>query len=525
VVVDPASFRWNDGDWRGVKLPGQVIYELHIGTFTAEGTFASAERELPALAELGVTVIEVMPINEFAGNRGWGYDGVNLFAPTRLYGTPDDMRRFVDRAHALGLAVILDVVYNHFGPDGNYLGAYSKSYFSDRHTTDWGEAINFDGPYSNPVREFFMANAAYWIDEFHMDGLRLDATQNIYDDSADHILAGIGRQARTAARGRNTIIVAENESQVTKLVRPLEQGGYGLDALWNDDFHHTARVALSSRAEAYYQDYRGSPQEFISAMKYGYLFQGQRYSWQKKRRGTPSYGLPPAAFVTFIQNHDQIANSGSGERIHRLTSPGRYRALTALTLLGPGTPMLFQGQEFASSSPFLFFADHNEELSRLVRKGRSEFIAQFPSLSSAVIKESLADPGALETFQRCKLDFSERTRHAKVYALHRDLLKLRRSDAVFRAQRPGRLDGAVLSESAFVLRFFGSDGDDRLVVVNLGRDLQLAIVPEPLLAPPAGRTWKLLWSSESAEYAEGTTPAVETDEGWHIPGESALVLG
>ena len=354
---------------------------MHVGTFTPAGTWEAAIEELPALAELGVTVLEIMPIADFSGRFGWGYDGVNLFAPTRLYGTPDDCRRFIDQAHALGLGVILDVVYNHLGADGNFLAQFSPEYFTDRYTTDWGQAINYEDEQAGPVREFFLANADYWIEEFHCDGLRLDATQNIYDTSADHILTAIARRVRHAAPGRATLLVAENEPQHTKLVRPPERGGYGLDVLWNDDFHHSAMVALTGRRAAYYSDYRGTPQEFISALKWGYLYQGQRYTWQQQRRGTPAFDLKPAAFVTFLQNHDQIANSGRGLRCHVLTSPGHYKALTALLLLGPGTPMLFQGQEFAASSPFYFFADCTGELARLTSQGRAAFLSQFPNLA------------------------------------------------------------------------------------------------------------------------------------------------
>ncbi|MGH9938348.1 MAG: malto-oligosyltrehalose trehalohydrolase [Blastocatellia bacterium] len=527
-VVDPNGFKWTDHDWRGVDLRGQVIYEMHIGTFTREGVWAAAARELDELARLGITVIEVMPVADFPGDFGWGYDGVNLFAPSRLYGSPDDFRRFVDRAHALRLGVILDVVYNHLGPDGNYLKEFAEDYFTDRYTTDWGAAINYDGENSEPVRQFVCANAGYWIDEYHLDGLRLDATQNIYDSSGDHILAAVTRRVREAARGRSTVIIAENEPQDVNLVRPREQGGYEIDALWNDDFHHSAMVAMTGRNEAYYADYLGKPQEFISAVKYGYLYQGQWYEWQEKPRGTPGLKVPPAAFVTFIQNHDQVANSARGERCHQLTSPGRYRAMTALALLGPGAPMLFQGQEFASSSPFLYFADHKEELARLVRKGRAEFLAQFRSLAAPEARAVLADPSDARTFERSKLDLSERERHSAIYGMHRDLLRLRREDAVFSAQRAGgpkSVDGAVLGDEAFVLRFFGEDGDDRLLLVNLGLDLNLSPAPEPLLAPPEGMEWRVLWSSEAPRYGGSGAPPLEAEERWLLPGHAAVALG
>jgi len=523
-VVDASTFRWTDANWRGVRLAGQVIYEMHIGTFTSEGTWQAAARELPELARVGISVIELMPVADFPGRFGWGYDGVDLFAPTRLYGQPDDFRRFVDRAHALGLGVILDVVYNHLGPDGNYLKQFSEHYFTDRYANEWGEEINFDGEQSGPVREFFLANAAYWIDEYHLDGLRLDATQQIYDASPEHILAALSRRVRAAAGGRATLLIAENEPQDTRLVRPLEAGGYGLDALWNDDFHHTAVVALTGINAAYYSDYLGRPQEFVSAMKWGYLYQGQRYRWQKKRRGTPAFGLSPATFVTFIQNHDQIANSARGHRRHLLTSPGHYRALTALMLLGPGTPMLFQGQEFGASAPFLYFADHKPELARQVRRGRADFLRQFPALAAPEMQAELPDPADITTFEKSKLDLSERERNAEAYALHLDLLTIRREDPVFAAQRPGGLDGAVLALEAFVIRYFSGEQHDRLLLVNLGRELAVDPAPEPLLAPPAGGRWKVQWSSEDPRYGGFGTPPVEGDAGWHLPGESAVVM-
>ena len=507
-----------------MPLEGQVIYEMHIGTFTKEGSWQSAQEHLPRLAETGITVLEVMPVAEFPGRFGWGYDGVHLFAPTRLYGRPDDFRRFVDLAHSLGMGVILDVVYNHFGPDGNYLPQFSPHYFSETETTDWGPAINFDSDDSEPVREFCIANAGYWMDEFHLDGLRLDATQDIHDRSSDHILAAIARQVRHKASPRSALAIAENEPQQVKLIRSPEKGGYGLDALWNDDLHHSAMVALTGRKEAYYSDYLGKPQELISALKYGFIYQGQRYSWQNNRRGSPSLRLNPASFVTFIQNHDQVANSAFGVRVQFLTDPGRYRAMTTLLLLAPGTPMLFQGQEFGASSPFLFFADHKKDLAQTVRRGRTEFLSQFRSLATVEMSGHFPDPSDPATFERSKLDQTERERHAEIYVLHRDLLRLRREDPVFRAQKPGGLDGAVLSHDAFLLRFFGEEGDDRLLLVNFGVDLHLDPAPEPLLAPPESADWVRMWSSEDPKYGGYGTPPLDTREDWRIPGHAAVVL-
>ncbi|MBV8069072.1 MAG: malto-oligosyltrehalose trehalohydrolase [Acidobacteriaceae bacterium] len=524
-VIDSSTFAWSDDKWKGVRLAGKVIYELHLGTFTQEGTWGAAERKLEYLRDTGVTLLEIMPVAEFAGRFGWGYDGVLPYACTRLYGTPDEMRSFVNKAHRLGIGVILDVVYNHLGPDGNYLPKFSPFYFSKKHATDWGEGINFDGECSRPVRDYFRENAAYWVREFHLDGLRLDATQDIHDDSDPHILTEITQAARAAAAGRPVVIIGENEPQETMLIKRIEDGGYGLDALWNDDYHHSAVVALTAKADAYYTDYHGTPQEFVSSSKYGYLYQGQWYRWQKKRRGSPALGMPRAAMVHFLENHDQIANSGRGQRIHQLTSPGLLRAMTALTLLGPGTPMIFQGQEFAASGPFLFFADHKPELAEKVRQGRVEFLEQWRALRMPDMKTCLADPCSEETFQKSKLDFSDVEKNHQTYRLHQDLLRLRREDPVLSRQGADGIDGAVLSPHAFALRFF-SPGfqQDRLLVVNLGIDLRLDPSPEPLLAPPAGAAWEKLWSSDDPPYGGCGTAPLDTTENWIIPGWAAVVL-
>lgn len=526
-VINPSQFTWTDAKWTGRPLSDYMLYELHVGTFTPAGTWSAATRELRELAAAGITALEVMPVAEFSGKFGWGYDGVDLFAPTHLYGRPDDFRRFVDTAHRHGICVILDVVYNHFGSDGNHLEKLSPHYFTDRYPNEWGRAINFDGEHSGPVREFFGSNAGYWIDEFHLDGLRIDATQAIHDDAPAerHILTEIARQARVAGGTRHIVLIAENEPQETDLCRPPHRGGHGLDGLWNDDYHHSAMVALTGRREAYYTDYRGDPQEFISAAKYGYLYQGQWYSWQKKPRGQPAFDLPAETFVSFFQNHDQIANSARGLRIHQLTGPGRYRSFLALLLLGPGTPMLFQGQEFSSSAPFYYFADHQSELAKMVANGRREFLSQFPSLADQTMADRLTPPDSEQTFQRCKLDFSERHIHAAAYQLCKDLIHLRQTDPAFRETSRRGIDGAVLGPQALVLRYFLHDGADRLLLVNWGRDLHLQSMPEPLLAPPPEMSWRVAFSTDSPDYDGNGVAALEMKHGgWRLPGEAALWL-
>jgi maltooligosyltrehalose trehalohydrolase len=522
AVVDPSAFAWSDGAWRGPGREGQVLYEMHVGTFTREGTWAAAATRLEHLKRVGITTLQMMPVADFAGAYGWGYDGVDLYAPTRLYGTPDDLRRFVDRAHAVGLAVILDVVYNHLGPDGNYLAEYSRDYFTDRYRNDWGQSLNFEGP--APARAFFAENGAYWIDEYHFDGLRLDATQDVHDASAEHLIAELARRARAAAPSRQVFIVAENEPQQTLLVRQPSAGGYGLDALLNDDYHHSAAVALTGHREAYYSDYTGSPQELLSASKYGYLYQGQWYSWQKQRRGTLALDLPASVFVHFLENHDQVANSSVGRRVHQLTSPGRYRALTALTLLGPATPLLFQGQEFATSAPFYFFADHGDGLREAIRDGRRQFLEQFPSARDPKIREKLPVPDDPRAFEDSRLDWRECEANEADVAMHTDLLRIRRDDPVIAAAAHRRVDGAVIGSHAFVLRYDGNGDNDHILVVNLGPDIDLAPMAEPLLAPPAGCSWAIQWSSDSIIYGGAGAPPLQTEPAWRLPAESAVLL-
>lgn len=491
-VIDP-SYRWTDDFWKGLTLPGQVLYELHVGTFTREGTWAAAFERLPRLAELGVTAVEVMPVAEFPGRFGWGYDGVDLFAPTRLYGRPEEFKLFVDRAHALGLGVLLDVVYNHFGPDGCYLREFSDGYFEGR--TEWGEAIDFR---KRPVRELVTSNAAYWVAEFRVDGLRLDATQQIFDDSRPHVVREVADAARAAAGGRSVLIVAENEPADSAFIKQ-----HGCDAVWNDDFHHSALVALHGRREAYYQDFGGAPQELLSAAKWGPLYQGQYFGWQKKRRGAFALDVPPERWITYLENHDQVSNSLDGARLADLAGAARVRALTAWWLLCPGTPLLFQGQELGSRSPFVFFADHHPDLGRQVRRGRGEFLTQFPGVKEGA---QPPDPCSEETFRRC---VTPEAGDPRALALHRDLLALRK-------RLTGRLDGAVLGPQALAAR-----RDRRLLVLNYGPQLDLPSCPEPLLA---GR-WKVAWCSEAVEYGgRGCVSPVDGEGRWRLLAECFWLL-
>jgi maltooligosyltrehalose trehalohydrolase len=528
MIVDRDAFEWTDSEWRGAELDGQVIYELHIGTFTPEGTLDAAIGKLAYLRELGVTMIEVMPLAECPGRWNWGYDGVQLFAPYHVYGDHDAFKRFVNAAHAQGLAVILDVVYNHLGPDGNYLRCFSPHYFSKRHSTEWGEALNFDDEHSRGARDFVLGNVRYWASEFHVDGFRLDATQSIFDSSEPHVLAELTRTAHAAAAPRKVVVISENEPEHAAQLLPPEEGGFGFDAMWNDDFHHAARVALTGTRDGYFSDYGGTPQELISSVRHGFLYQGQWYPWQKQSRGSPPRRkLPAKSAVVYLQNHDQVGNTFLGERLDAMVAPPRYRALLALTLLAPQTPLLFMGQEFAASTRFAFFADHNEELAKLVHAGRRKFISQFRAYADEAVQQLVPDPRAESTFTSSKLDWREMETHAEALALHRELLKLRAEDPVISQQDATKLEGAVLSAQAFVLRWQDSQHGDRLLVVNLDRELELRSPAEPLLSPPHGARWSLLWSSEHPRYGgHGTAlPVAEGGRGpWRLTAQSAVLL-
>lgn len=444
-VVDPRSYHWNDSAWHGRPWHEAVIYELHIGTFTDEGTFAAAQQRLAELADLGFTVIEVMPVADFPGQRGWGYDGVLLFAPDAAYGTPDELKAFVDAAHALGLVVLLDVVYNHFGPEGNYLHAGSPAFFNPAHQTPWGAAINYDGELARTVRDFFVHNALYWVEEFRFDGLRMDAVHAIRDDSDTDIVQEICAALRDGpGRERQIHIVLENDANGSHyLERDAANEPLCATAQWNDDLHHAAHVLVTGERDGYYADYADDAVDsFGVALAQGFVYQGQPSPFRNgEHRGEPSGHLPLAAFVSFLQTHDQVGNRAFGDRISALADPVLLRAAYACLLLSPHAPMLFMGEEYGASTPFLYFCDFGPELAAAVSEGRRAEFGGFAAFKDEAVRASIPDPNAESTFVASKLRWDERAdgAHAELLAHVRDLLALRRERLVPRlaAHRTG----------------------------------------------------------------------------------------
>lgn len=440
-IADAAAFRWSDAKWRGVPLTDYIIYELHIGTFTPGGTFDAAIGKLGYLKnELGVTAIEIMPVAAFPGERNWGYDGVSLFAVQASYGGPDGLKRLVNAAHEIGLAVVLDVVYNHLGNEGNYLRNFGP-YFTDLHKTPWGEAVNYDSGGSDGVRRFVVENALYWLREYHMDGLRLDAVQAIHDDSPKHILAEIKERAAEFARerGREICVMAESDENDSKLVKPESRGGYGLDAFWSDDFHHCIHTLLTGEKAGYYQDF-GKLQQLATALNEGYVFQGEEFGFWKKPRGTDASDVPLPANIICIQNHDQVGNRAKGERLTALCSFAQRQAAAALLLLAPHTPLIFMGQEWDETAPFLFFTSFTDPtLASAVRTGRREEFKDFAW-------NEVPDPQAAETFERSKLDWSRTQGENPTLDWYKALIKLRK-ELVWPSERncSASVDGDVIT--------------------------------------------------------------------------------
>jgi malto-oligosyltrehalose trehalohydrolase len=502
-VVDPRAYAWSEGTWRGRPWHEAVLYELHIGTFTAAGTYAAAAERLGDLAALGVTAVELMPLAQPAGARNWGYDGVLPFAPQRAYGTPEELKAFVDAAHARGLDVFLDVVYNHFGPEGNYLSTYADPVFTDRHHTPWGSAINVDGPHADIVRELFVQNALYWLMEYRFDGLRFDAVHEIHDDSARPFLEELAARVRAAVEpGRHVHLVLENDANDARLLSAF-------DAQWNDDAHHAFHVLVTGERDGYYRDFAGEGARLLArALAEGFAYQGEPSEHRGGApRGQPSAMLPSTAFVDFLQNHDQIGNRAFGERITALAPAEAVRAATAVLLLAPAIPLLFMGQEWGASTPFQFFADFGPELAAAVTEGRRREFAAWPAYSDPQVRERIPDPQDAATARASTLRWDERDApgHAEFLALHRELLALRASALVPHLASGAHGDGYVAhAPGAMRVAWRFGDGARLELFANLAPQparTRFALPRAPLFAlgdvhDGTLGPWSVVWSLE-----------------------------
>ncbi len=506
LVVDPGAFRWSDRGWSGVPLESLVLYELHVGTFTPEGTFEAAAGRLEALRDLGVTAVELMPLADFPGSRNWGYDGASLFAPARCYGPPDALRGFVDRAHALGLAVHLDVVFNHLGPDGAYLAAFAPTVFSKVHRSPWGAGINLDGEGSADVREFFIECAQHWIHEYHLDGLRIDATHAMVDDGPRHFLAEFAARVREHAGERGALLIAEDARNLAHIVRAEADGGWGMDAVWADDFHHQMRRILAGDAEGYFADFTDRVEDLAVSLRRGWFYAGQHAAYFGAPRGTDPAGLEARRFVFFLQNHDQIGNRARGDRLHHAVPLPAVRAATALLLCAPQTPLLFMGQEWGATAPFQFFTDHAGELGELVRQGRAREFDRFPSFVAAGQGAGIPDPQAPDTFTRSVLDWEERARapHEHLLRLHRDLLELRRSDPALTLPPRGEPTVLAAGDDSIVMAR-SAPGESELVLVARLRGEGEVAIPEGA-GGASGDSWESVLDTEEAAYAPDPRP-------------------
>ena len=511
-VVDAASFEWEDQEWGGRSWEEAIIYEVHVGTFTPEGTFAAVENRLDYLAELGFTAVELMPVADFPGKWNWGYDGVLLFAPDSQYGWPDDLKRLIQAAHRKGLMVFLDVVYNHFGPEGNYLRTYAPQFFTDRHQTPWGEAINFDGPDSSVVRDFFVHNALYWLTEYHFDGLRLDAVHAMVDDSTPDILTELASRVRTVIEPqRHVHLVLENDNNTARYLRPNPAGKAELyNAQWNDDIHHAMHVAVTGEKDGYYADHADCPvQRLGRCLAEGFDYQGQVSSFrQGARRGEASRGLPPTAFVSFLQNHDQIGNRGFGERILRVADSRAVKAAMTIVLLSPSPPLLFMGEEFGAETPFPFFCDFGPDLAKAVTEGRRNEFSQFARFRDPAARSQIPDPNAESTFQAAKLDWSSATepQHRSWMGFYRKLLETRKREIVPLAAEilAGQTTFEPWGQRGLLVNWLVNSRSGLTLIANLGNE-ELPEAPRPI--------GKLVFASD-----ESVTPALES--GW-VPAWSA----
>ena len=497
-IVDPTLFRWTDRAWQGRGAREAVVYELHVGAFTAEGTFEAARRKLPFLRDLGVTHVELLPIAEFAGTRNWGYDGVGVFAPARTYGRPDDLRAFVDDAHAHGLGVILDVVYNHLGPEGAYLTEFVPQYITTRHATPWGGAVNLDGCGSALVRRFILDNAAHWIREYHLDGLRLDATHALIDSSPTHVVAELAETVRREARWP-VAIHAEDHRNLSAIVEPRDRGGWGLDGIWADDFHHIVRRMTAGDAHGYYGDFDGTEEELARTIRQGWLYTGQPTKRTRECRGTDASRVPMRHSVICLQNHDQVGNRATGDRLHHRIESSAWRAATLLLLTSPMTPLLFMGQEWSASTPFLFFTDLEPELGRAVTEGRRREFKDFPGFDPQL---EVPDPQAAETFERSTLRWDERREpeHASTLALHSALLALRAAHAALQAS--DCCAGEAWAEGAGIVMRRRGDSEAFVVAASLRGPADV----DCARALPDGCETEVLLTTEDAAFAPDPQP-------------------
>jgi maltooligosyltrehalose trehalohydrolase len=478
LVVDPKSYEWRNTDWRGRPWEETILYELHVGCFTDEGTYDGVRRKLDHLVDLGVTAIEFLPLADFAGRRGWGYDGVLPYAPDDAYGSTDSLKRLIDEAHGRNLMVFLDVVYNHFGPEGNYLSTYAKSFFTERHHTPWGAAINFDGKDARPVRDYFINNALYWLNEYRFDGLRFDAVHAIIDDTKPHVLTELAetvrRKVEEATPGRQIHLVLENEAnQAHRLVRDDDRLPPHYTAQWNDDFHNTAHALVTGERAGYYEDFCDESHEKLArSLMDGFVYQGDPSPHQDgKIRGEPSAHLLPQAFVSFLQNHDQVGNRAMGERLSALISAERLKAITAVLLLTPQIPMLFMGEEWASDRPFNFFTDFHGELADAVREGRRKEFAKFAEFSDPEARKKIPDPNEASTFNGSKLDWDavSEPSHAEWLSWYKTLIDTRRTRIVPLLSKIGADSTAEVRNDTVIVAHWPLGDSGRLTLVaNLG---------------------------------------------------------
>jgi maltooligosyltrehalose trehalohydrolase len=530
-VVDPSLFPWTDVHWTGLKMEELILYELHVGTFTPQGSFNGVSEKLKALQDLGITAIELMPVADFPGNRNWGYDGVDLFAPARCYGTPDDLRHLVNEAHSLNIGVFLDVVYNHLGPDGAYLGAFSPYYFSSRHKSPWGDAVNFDDEHSKQVRNFFIENALYWIHEYHIDGLRLDATHAMADDSPAHFLKELAQKVHASCpKERNVLLIAEDDRNQAQLIQPPDQGGYGLDGVWADDFHHQTRRLLAGDNEGYFQDFSGNIKDLAQTLRQGWFYTGQKSVFRKHPRGTRAEGIPPQKFVHSLQNHDQVGNRAMGDRLHFEVDLASFRAVSALFLLSPATPLLFMGQEWGASTPFCYFTDHPQALGKSVTQGRLNEFRNFKAFSEPSAILSIPDPQASSTFIESKLNWQERRRqpHTGILDLYRDLIKLRKTEPTLQEKLIPSFKIEALGENIIAVKREAVDKTSLLIVACLKGQEKILIGTHSITQPPTGKQWTLLWTTEDPQYSDTPSGALVTVEKENITldfqGPCALIF-